>query len=734
MPQTDIKREYIQICYYIFESKIKSAIDLMATLFRYTTQSDYFYQLDSISNNYKNLVKYNYEGYHDPKRIDILNNISAALLTLADEIYRATIEKDHYQRKFEKSILVRELGSDAETMTARIDELFFGKELEQAVKEAGGEIAGERLHEQLFRFIWLTGKIEAPHAKLLRKINGSTTIEWHVKCIVVSAITQSLLDHFDQEKMLILIEFIESGEPQVFQRALIGLVISLLVYDQRIRFYPELVKKLKDLSEDESIRNETEAVLLQFLMARETEKITREFEEEVLPEMKKVMPKLEDKLQLGDLFEDDDMDGKNPGWKDLIDEVPGLFERIEKFTRMQMEGADVFMSTFSLLKRFDFFNRMSNWLMPFYQGNPELRGILGEDEEFSPRLLEGLEKAFYICNSDKYSFALNFQAVPQQQRSMIITYFESELEQMKEMINEEQILDQSMTSSTIMTQYIQDLYRFYKLIPSKEEFLDIFKVDFNFNQLYFYRNFFERKGFTERIAAFYFDKGHYFEAIRMYEYISKKETPASEYFEKMGYSYQQLSFYREAIEYYKMADLFDANRLWLLKKLGWCSYKMKDFPSALTYFEDAIHLQPDNFKIRIQIAQCYLSMLNFEEALKQFSIVSFSQPGNLKVTRPIAYCQFILGKLDQAAESYEQVIRLSGSPTSYDLMNFGHVLLCLGKRKEALENYSKSKLKKEFTKEEFIIVFNEDIPNLIKNGIPEEDIPLLRDYLLFQED
>jgi len=99
--------------------------------------------------------------------------------------------------------------------------------------------------------------------------------------------------------------------------------------------------------------------------------------------------------------------------------------------------------------------------------------------------MEGLEKAFYICNSDKYSFAINFHAVPRQQRSMIITYFESELEQMKEMINEEKLLDQSLESNAIMTQYIQDLYRFYKLYPYKNEFRDIFQTRIHFSGLYF---------------------------------------------------------------------------------------------------------------------------------------------------------------------------------------------------------------------------------------------------------
>jgi tetratricopeptide (TPR) repeat protein len=731
MPGSEIEKKYNQICHSIFKGRIKSAIDQLARLLRYTTQADYFYEIESISENYKNLLKYAYDGYEDARRSEILNSISASVLALADEIRMNVLERELDQRRFEKAVFTREFTEDPVQATSRIEEFFFGKEIQELTEDAGVRPDYEKNMEALFKLVWLTGKMTNHHIELIRKIKRSKSVEWHEKSLIVSALTLSFLDHFDPQKLLLLIEFIESRETQVYQRALVGMVIGLLVYDRRISYYPQITQKLQELKVDESIGKEIEAILLQFLMARETEKITREFEEEILPEMKKVMPKLEDKLQLGSLFEDDDMEGKNPGWKDLIDEVPGLFERIEKFTRMQMEGGDVFMSTFSMLKKFDFFGRMMNWFVPFYPSHPELQRLMKE-EEFSHRLLDGLDNAFYICNSDKYSFAINFQSVPQQQRSMIITYFESELEQMKEIASEEEMLDQSLKSNTIITQYIQDLYRFYKLHPFKSEFRDIFQVEIRFSQLYFYRTFFEREGFTERLAAFYFDKKHYPDAIDVYKYIADKGSPKGEYFEKIGYAYQQMTRYRSAIEYYKKADLFDSDRLWVLKKLGWCCLKLKDFENALKYFEEAGTILPEDLNIQTQIGHCHLNRENFEEALSHYSRVRYFQPDNLKVLRPIAYCQFVLGKLDHARESYEEVLGKTDAPTPYDLMNTGHVLLCLGRRAEALEFYRKSRADNLFSAELFLAAFEEDAPHLLGHGIKPEELPLLLDFLLFQ--
>ncbi|MCK7518319.1 MAG: hypothetical protein MZV64_11635 [Ignavibacteriales bacterium] len=163
-------------------------------------------------------------------------------------------------------------------------------------------------------------------------------------------------------------------------------MLALIHYDSRILLYPELDHALRELFQDETLRAEAEMIFMQFLNARETERITKEFEEEVLPEMKKMMPKIEDKLQLGDITEASDMDDKNPGWKDMIEEVPGLFEKIERFSRMQMEGSDVFMGTFSMLKRFDFFNPIANWFMPFYKDNPVLSKSFPKDDPYHERL------------------------------------------------------------------------------------------------------------------------------------------------------------------------------------------------------------------------------------------------------------------------------------------------------------------------------------------------------------
>jgi len=168
------------------------------------------------------------------------------------------------------------------------------------------------------------------------------------------------------------------------------------------------------------------------------------------------------------------------------------------------------------------------------------------------------------------------------------------------------------------------------------------------------------------------------------------------------------------------------------EKAGWCWLKLKDYEQALVYFKDASVLQPDDVNLHMQVGQCYLNLKDYDGALHQYSKLRFFTPDNLKVLRPIAYCQFVLGKPDMAVEIYAQILGMSSNPSAYDLMNAANIKLCLGERKEALSLYKQCLFLDSPGRNELMNAFDEDTQYLVKNGIPASDIPLIRDYLMFQ--
>ncbi|NQV02072.1 MAG: tetratricopeptide repeat protein [Bacteroidia bacterium] len=727
MTHKEIEKSIRALRRNVSDGKLAFSLATLKALIRQSTRSDYFYEIESIEDNYRNLLKYAFEGYADPQRNEILYSIAVSILHLADELADHLLEDSFPAQRLTQASLNQEFGTDPAIIASKIDEIFFSHEVSELIE--GETTHSSPVTDSIFKLIWLTREMKDYHIRLIRHINQESGAEWYEQCLVVSSLTLSLLSFFHPQKLELLSEFILKRHSQIYHRALTGFVLALIRYNDRIRFYPELVKLIDDLASDEDISKDVEAIILQLLMAGETERITKEFEEEVLPDMQKMMPKLGDKLQLDNVVEEDP-EGENPVWKEMIDEVPGLFEKIEKFSRMQMEGADVFMSTFSMLKRFDFFNEMSHWFIPFYHDHPALQEGGGEDVEIRTRLMEGLEKAFYICNSDKYSFGLNFKAIPAQQRSMIVTHFEAELEQMKEMASEEEILDPAMISNATFTQYIQDLYRFYKLYPQKGEFDDIFKWKLSYINMHFLQKFSDQLTFPEQLAAFYFSRDHWKEAIDLYTYQEKMGNTSSQLYQKLGYAWQKSRNWEEARDAYKKAELFDTDRLWVLKKLVWCSIRVEDYTGALSYLRELLKLQPEDMNLLSQAGQCHLNMKDYSEALHYYNQVWSASPGNMKALRPIAYCKFTLGKLEEAAEAYQEIMESAETNTPYDFMNAGHVALCLGEKEMALSYYKSALGMTGFSKELFVEAFKEDSPYLIQHGIREEEIPLIVDYLI----
>ena len=101
-----------------------------------------------------------------------------------------------------------------------------------------------------------------------------------------------------------------------------------------------------------------------------------------------------------------------------------------------------------------------------------------------------------------------------------------------------------------------------------------------------------------------------------------------------------------------------------------------------------------------------------------------------KAWRPIAWCSFLTGKHEQALRYYENI--LSNVPSALDYMNAGHVELALKHTRRALELYRQSISIDNNDTQSFVNNFKQDIPELVRAGVAENDIPILLDQLLYQ--
>ena len=437
------------------------------------------------------MLNYTIKGIVDPIRDQIFMKIQRSLIETCDfTLQFALSNMGLHLDKLRRELRLDDAHFSTETLQ-HLDDLSFNEELGTLFVENNSGNVSEReiYHKEIgrksFYLGWLCDKLAEPDIELLYRILYSKRFSWIDRCMAVSGLSLGLQRHFDKEKFLVLNNYFESDDPMISQRTLVGLIIAYYIYDDRICLYTDLEIIFNNL-----LKNTPKELLkhsiLQLLKACDTENISKKFREEIIPEVIKIESDLRDKLDLDKLISEEFSVEKNPDWEKIFEDSPDLLNKLQEFTDLQMEGSDVLMGTFSLLKYFEFFKKENNWFLPFYE-KTDGDGFLIESEE-SRKISSILYNSPYLCNSDKYSMLLNLYNIPLGQRHTIIEMLNNEQEQLKELTVDKASTDPFTHNKIIITHIIQDLYRFVKLYQLHNEIPDIFQKAWVLSNLFMFRS------------------------------------------------------------------------------------------------------------------------------------------------------------------------------------------------------------------------------------------------------
>jgi Tfp pilus assembly protein PilF len=731
--------QHKRVCNLIVRRKIKQGFDIMADMLDNVTIGSMRDEFSELQMTYMNILKYTVEGINDPERQKIYLKLIQNILKLNDRIkqdilahnsgwYTYSVRaREQQEERYRGGNIVQSV--DDLVFKSRLDDLLSSAEIEQP--SSGGETTAETEHLSgiIFNHLWLTDYYGEAEESLMDLLVRSGRFEWHDLASFVSAITLSSLRIWDTAKVRLLARLTADNTPHVAERAITGLIFSLYYYDDRLSLYPDIIKLVKKLASGSSFRERGRMVVLQAVRSRDTEKLSRRMNEEILPKVVKLKPRIEEKLDLDRILNEDTEEGQNPDWSDMFSESEEMFKTMEELTNLQMEGSDVYMSAFSGLKRFDFFRELRNWFIPFYPDHVAVDSIF-RDEILGPginELAEALYKTPFICNSDKFSLILNMKYLPADQKSLMLKVFRMELEGLEQMKYDNELTDPAAVFRTTVTQYIHDLYRFYKLSDFKNEFDDLFTSRLDIYNSFFYREACGSVADDRSLADYFFSKEYYDDALSLYLTLTKSVTDDAELYEKTGYCYQMTGKYDKALEKYSMATLIEP-KTWTLRKTGLCLRKLGRPQEALEVYLRVLQSEPDDLGTILMTAHCCLDTNKYDEALKHYFRVEYESPGNVKVLRPIAWCYLMTGKFSEAEKYFE---RLAGSGlTPYDKINMGHLALCQGRMQKAAMLYMSAVEGGEMTTEAFVNTFNDDIPVLTGHGVSPEDLPIVLDYVL----
>ncbi|HZK03516.1 MAG TPA: tetratricopeptide repeat protein [Bacteroidaceae bacterium] len=729
--EKDVVLRKKQIFSLLLDSRLKEALELLRIQIDLSNNWHLKARFDELTIAYTYMLQYFRQGVPDTQRVALYKRLIKKTIILNDDTIQTILlnisNTLYYQTKrifnnntsnFDQFVPILENFSEMfpNNRASSESNLIESDYLKQLLSKH------EKSIHSFFNTIWTSDTWNIDIKKSFLHIANSSKISPTDIALIISAVTLSLFERFDSQKYILLCDLSNHKEPLVSQRALTGLVLVTILHDHVLPYFSDSKRRLELLFESPNIETRLSEIQLLLLLCRETTKIDKKMREEIIPSMLK-NPKLD--LGIAEMTDPEDI---NPDWEEWIDKS-NVKDKVMEISELQMEGADVYMSTFSNLKNYPFFKELPNWFRIFDFRQPNIQETFSQLELNRSVFGKALLVSSFFCNSDKYSFCFTFSQIPTAQRDMIIGQITEQNLDMSHDPQMSEIIPKDKLYGIIAKQYIQDLYRFFKLFSRRHEFYDPFKENLNYLNTKALNTISKRPETLKETAEFFLNKGYYDEAANSFMEIASTIKPDKtdyQLFQKAGYALQKTDQIELALEQYMIADILNPDNIWTIRHRAQCHRILKEPDKALELYLQAEIIQPDRLSLLLQIGECLVSLERYEEALTRFFKVEYLRPGSIKAWRAIAWCALLCDKTEQAQKYYDKLIN-EPQPSPQDYLNAGHAKWILKKASNAAILYKKCVDTEGFDK--FQEYFNNDLPTLLKKGIITTDIPLMLDLL-----
>ena len=482
--------------------------------------------------------------------------------------------------------------------------------------------------------------------------------------------------------------------------------------------FPEQDAIIHELCSSQAVAKELLTLQIQFFYSSDAEKDNDKIQRDIMPDIMRnsnltigrlgIMEKEEDALES---ILHQDADEKR---------MEQLEEKVRKMMDMQKQGSDIYFGGFRQMKQFPFFYDMVNWFTPFYLDHPALRPVIQKlgDTKF----LETLMNRSNFCESDRYSLAFALEQIINQLPSNI-----------KEAIGSDAMLgplaesDDTEDAISIRRTYLQDLYRFFRLYPTANNFINPFedsgKGDFVGDTFFFTYKSFIGTGLDEvklRLAM------HLYKHQQMTELADLLTTFQSDdlrYAILMGYTNISLGKAEYAYPFFDKALKIEADNQWALKGKARAALESEDYHTAEEVYALLLALEPNNKNYTMNRCVALLKLGRTSEVREELFRLDYQYPNDMNVKRILAWAMLSDKSLDKAAQLYESL--LSTSPANEDYLNAGYCQWAKGDMKRAVELFREWMRKSGNDTEQLLDEFRNDTDTLKKYGISETDCYLM---------
>ena len=630
-------------------------------------------ELMSLRETYSTMLHYMVKGVDDPDAGNIYRNLVRKSHVIGQRAQRLQRLKEHpgekyslMQKSLSSSLSLQSLHSSLAKCCATLHDLQSNPNPRKSIQDHETLRLSEERQSQLltlFNWVWTSDMWHSSDYEETKSMLTSETLGSYEKSLLVSALTLSLTEMFDDKKLMLLFDSYDREDANVRMRAVVGIVLILRLYDSYIDIFPSVKSRLSLLYDNERFVEDTYMVMMQLQYSKLTDQVSDKMRNDIIPTL--IQSGKFKKTQYG-LQEIDDymtQNGENPEWhKGSKDDAAQ--QKIKEMAELQMEGADVYMSTFVHMKNGPFFHETGNWLMPFSVDHPSIMQVLRKLDPSSNifgMFLLLLEHAPF-CNNDKYSFAFMMDNIGKSGQEMIIQNLSggmsaSEMQEQMEDMKKGKVKD-----SDLSRQYIHDLYRFFVAYPFHHQFENPFdKTLPAFHPLPTKKlhPLLQHKERLQWLGEFFMRKEQYADATSLFLSLSPQEREDdAPIWQKIGFCQQKSGDMESALESYTTAYSLAPNSQWTLKHLARVSYQLNRYSESEVYYDLLLSDDENNLNYLKRKADCMTKDNRYADAIPLLYKIYYLDEDSPEVQEELGLCHLMTSNTEKSKEFYS---RLSSS-------------------------------------------------------------------------
>ncbi len=655
-------------------------------------------ELEQAESTYNDMLSFIAKGVKDPDRHRILYGIIRTAYSINDRANAEIRLKKHPTDKYCQTYThYKSEPFDIANLRSSLEVFSQGTDmLKKGVNNSGQGLLPfvlshqDKMLGQAFDWVWTSSVWDASDYSMYLDIISDEKIQTTARSLIISAVTLAAFEIFDQSKIMLLFDAYLDKDTMVSQRALVGLLLLIVRYDSRILFYPQIETRFKLYAENKQFVRDCFRVLTQLQYSNFTDTVTMKMTNDIMPAIMNSPKYKPNKHHNPDKRTNDNE--ANPEWTANTDKDNKAEKKMQQMSELQQEGADIYWTTFRYLKRFDFFDSIHHWLIPFTYDMPMVRNA---KNELSPEIIDTIKRMFSLpafCDSDKYSFILMFVAMDSGTQTYTVNNIQSQIGDITTEELSQEGLANKITAENASKSYIQDLYRFFKIYPFQSQFFDPFRkglqpfVPYLYNLL---RNLIPGN-YDEvlSMADFMMRWEYYLNAIDLYKELAPKEREEDAYiWQRIAFCYQKMGLWELAIKNYETAYKLQPNSDWTLRHLAQTEFDCSMFPEAAGHIDMILKNDDKNPKWLLLRAKCHIRQGDYEESIPVLYKATYIDEKSDEAQKLLIHSLVETGSGQKAEKISREMAEKN--PTAENLITLGHMLLYNGKDKEAFDTYSK---------------------------------------------